>query len=96
MAALSPADKAQLLRAVARQLGDTIPGVESQPNVCGGEACIARTRIPVWVLEQARRLAQASPAEALPVYREAAEADRLDPTPAREALRLMATLPQDT
>ena len=26
------------------------------PGVCGGEPCIVRTRIPVWVLEQARRL----------------------------------------
>jgi uncharacterized protein (DUF433 family) len=24
--------------------------------VCGGEPCIVRTRIPVWLLEQARRL----------------------------------------
>jgi uncharacterized protein (DUF433 family) len=24
--------------------------------VCGGEACIVRTRVPIWVLEQARRL----------------------------------------
>jgi uncharacterized protein (DUF433 family) len=31
-------------------------GIESQPNICGGEPCIARTRIPVWLLEQARRL----------------------------------------
>jgi len=31
-------------------------GIESQPGVCGGEPCIVRTRIPVWVLEQARRL----------------------------------------
>jgi uncharacterized protein (DUF433 family) len=30
--------------------------IESNPNVCGGSACIVRTRIPVWVLEQARRL----------------------------------------
>ncbi|HBL26317.1 MAG TPA: hypothetical protein DD490_05725 [Acidobacteria bacterium] len=30
--------------------------MESQPGVCGGEACIVRTRIPVWVLVQARRL----------------------------------------
>jgi uncharacterized protein (DUF433 family) len=35
---------------------DASPGVESRPGVCGGEPCIARTRIPVWVLEQARRL----------------------------------------
>jgi uncharacterized protein (DUF433 family) len=26
------------------------------PMLAGGEPCIVRTRIPVWVLEQARRL----------------------------------------
>lgn len=31
------------------------PGIESNPAVCGGEPCLARTRIPVWVLEAARR-----------------------------------------
>ncbi|HEX3657098.1 MAG TPA: DUF433 domain-containing protein [Pirellulales bacterium] len=29
--------------------------VEISPGVCGGEPRIARTRIPVWVLEQMRR-----------------------------------------
>jgi uncharacterized protein (DUF433 family) len=32
------------------------PGIETNPNVCGGEPCVAGTRIPVWLLEQARRL----------------------------------------
>ena len=32
------------------------PGIESILNVCGGEPCIVRSRIPVWLLEQARRL----------------------------------------
>jgi uncharacterized protein (DUF433 family) len=32
------------------------PGIDSRPDICGGEACIVRTRIPVWLLEQARRL----------------------------------------
>jgi uncharacterized protein (DUF433 family) len=41
---------------VVRDLGDAFPGVESIPGVCGGEPCIVRTRIPVWVLEQARQL----------------------------------------
>ena len=36
--------------------GRRAPGVESRLNVCGGEPCIAGMRIPVWVLEQARRL----------------------------------------
>jgi uncharacterized protein (DUF433 family) len=31
-------------------------GIESTPGVCGGEPRIAGTRIPVWTLEQARRL----------------------------------------
>jgi uncharacterized protein (DUF433 family) len=31
-------------------------GVESTLGVCGGEPRIVRTRIPVWTLEQARRL----------------------------------------
>ena len=53
---LTRAEKAQLLQLVVRDLGDAFPGVESTPGVCGGEPCIVRTRIPVWVLEQARRL----------------------------------------
>jgi len=53
---LSRAEKAQLLQWVARELADASPGIESTPGVCGGEPRIVRTRIPVWVLEQARRL----------------------------------------
>ena len=37
-------------------MADEFAGIEAQPEVCGGAACVARTRIPVWVLEQARRL----------------------------------------
>ena len=53
---MTRAEKAQLLQAVARDLGDAYPGIESTPGISGGEPCIVRTRIPVWVLEQARRL----------------------------------------
>jgi uncharacterized protein (DUF433 family) len=53
---LTRAEKAQLLRWAANDLSDVFPGVESRPGVCGGEPCIVRTRIPVWLLEQARRL----------------------------------------
>ena len=53
---MSRADKAQLLQWVARDLGDAFPGIESDPQVSGGEPCIVRTRIPVWLLAQARRL----------------------------------------
>jgi len=54
--ALSRAEKAELLRMVVQDLGDAFPGVESVPGFCGGDACIVRTRIPVWILEQARQL----------------------------------------
>jgi len=56
LSAMSKAEKAQLLQHVARDLGDATPGIDADPAVCGGEARIVRTRVPVWVLVQARRL----------------------------------------
>jgi len=56
LSSLTRAEKAQLLRTVVQDLDDAFPGIESNPGVCGGEPCIVRTRIPVWVLEQSRRL----------------------------------------
>lgn len=53
---MTRAEKAELLQWVVRDLGDAFPGIESSLGVCGGEPCIVRTRIPVWLLEQARRL----------------------------------------
>ena len=53
---LSPAEKAQVLQWIAQDLGGVFPGIEHTSNVIGGEAHIARTRIPVWLLVQARRL----------------------------------------
>jgi uncharacterized protein (DUF433 family) len=56
LSGLSRAEKAQVLQWVARDLGDTFPGIESVPGVSGGEPVIVRTRIPVWVLVRAREL----------------------------------------
>jgi uncharacterized protein (DUF433 family) len=53
---MSRAEKAQVLQWVVRDLGDAFPGIESTPGVCGGEPCIVRTRIPVWLLVRAREL----------------------------------------
>jgi len=53
---MTSSEKVQLLQWVARDLGESFPGIETDPHVSGGEACIVRTRVPVWVLEQARRL----------------------------------------
>ena len=52
---LSSAEKARLLQWVVRDIGDAVPGIETIPGISGGEPCIVRTRIPVWLLEQARR-----------------------------------------
>ena len=56
LSVMTKGEKAQLLQWVARDLGDAFPGIDSTPGVCGGEPCIVRTRIPVWVLVQARLL----------------------------------------
>ena len=53
---LSRGEKAQILKWVVQDLGDDFPGIDSRPDVCGGEPCVVRTPIPVWLLEQARRL----------------------------------------
>lgn len=52
---LTDAEKAQVLQWVARDLRGIIPGIASTPGISGGEACIVRTRIPVWVLVQMQR-----------------------------------------
>jgi uncharacterized protein (DUF433 family) len=53
---LTRAEKAQVLQWIVRDLADAFPGIDSTPDILGGEARIVRTRIPVWVLVQARRL----------------------------------------
>jgi uncharacterized protein (DUF433 family) len=52
---MTRAEKAQLLQRIVQDLGDAFPGIESRPDVCCGEPCIVRTRIPVWVLVRARQ-----------------------------------------
>jgi uncharacterized protein (DUF433 family) len=56
VADLTPSAKAQTLQWLLRDLTSGFRGVESSPGVAGGEACLVRTRIPVWVLVEARRL----------------------------------------
>ena len=56
IARLNRAEKAHLLQLLARDIAHTWPGIEKTPGVVGGEARVTRTRIPVWVLENYRRL----------------------------------------
>lgn len=67
LSTMTSGEKAQILQWVVRDLGDAFPGIESIPDVCGGEPCIVCTRIPVWVLVQAKRLG-ASESELLHAY----------------------------
>ncbi len=56
LAGMTPGEKAEVLQWLVKDIGNAFPGIESHPNVCGGVSCIVRTRIPVWVLVQARTL----------------------------------------
>ena len=56
LAALTPAEKATLVQRLALEVANVWPGIEKAPAVAGGAACIVRTRIPVWSLENYRRL----------------------------------------
>lgn len=53
---LTPPEKVQVLRTIVRDLGEAFPGIVKTPGVGGGAARIVRTRIPVWLLEHARRM----------------------------------------
>ena len=50
------ADKLQVLQTLVFSLTDLWPAIEQTPGVVGGDACIVRTRIPVWALVQYQRL----------------------------------------
>ena len=48
--ALTPEEKAQAIQFLAQSLSDFWPRIQKTPGVMGGEACIRKTRIPVWLL----------------------------------------------
>ena len=54
---MSLEDKVELLRDLIREISPfgTASGIEKTPNICGGDACIIRTRIPVWLLVSLRK-----------------------------------------
>ena len=54
--ALTLEEKAQAIQILAQSLSNAWKGIEKTPGVCGGEARIANTRIPVWSLVNYRRL----------------------------------------
>lgn len=53
---LTDAEKAQFMMQLLPVLSHAFAGIEKRPGVCGGDACVVRTLIPVWTLERYRRL----------------------------------------
>lgn len=54
--ALSAAEKTQIIELLSESITNTWNGIEKAPGICGGDACIENTRIPVWVIVQSRNL----------------------------------------
>ncbi len=65
--ALTTVEKAQAIQILVQSLTNTWQGIEKTPGVCGGDACIANTRIPVWSLVNDRYLGM-SDAEILKAF----------------------------
>ena len=49
-------EKAIVLQWVVSDLGGIYTGIDKTLGICGGEARIARTRIPVWLLVRQKQL----------------------------------------
>ena len=56
LASMSPAEKAQVLEHLSKDVSAITPGIQKTPGVIGGDACIRRTRIAVWMLVKAKRI----------------------------------------
>ena len=51
---LSVPERQIVLEEFATQSVEVAPGIFRTPGVCGGDACIRRMRIPVWLLQEGR------------------------------------------
>ncbi|MBC7969748.1 MAG: DUF433 domain-containing protein, partial [Verrucomicrobia bacterium] len=55
MLALSAIEKADAIQILTKTWSDRSPGISKTPGVCGGDACIANTRLPVWLFVSLRQ-----------------------------------------
>lgn len=74
LSALTPAEKAEAIQMLVSNLTHSGLGIQKTPGVMGGDACIGRTRIPVWLLVSYRRQG-ASDANILEGYPQLSAAD---------------------
>ncbi|NES20311.1 MAG: DUF433 domain-containing protein [Symploca sp. SIO3E6] len=56
LSSLTPVQKAQAIQFLLKATGSYSVGIHKTPGVCGGDACVGNTRIPVWSLVNERRL----------------------------------------
>jgi uncharacterized protein (DUF433 family) len=54
--ALPLTEKAAIIQSLTQTINIGSKGITKTPGVCGGEACIAGTRIAIWLLVEARCL----------------------------------------
>ncbi|TAE47653.1 MAG: DUF433 domain-containing protein [Oscillatoriales cyanobacterium] len=54
--ALTPIEKTQAIQLLVQSLSNTWQGIEKTPGVCGGDARITKTRIPIWSIANYRLL----------------------------------------
>jgi|SRR4028118_357061 uncharacterized protein (DUF433 family) len=72
--ALTPTEKAEAIQILTQTLTNGSLGITKTPDVCGGDACIAKTRIPVWLMVSYRSQGS-SDAELLDFYPHLSAAD---------------------
>jgi uncharacterized protein (DUF433 family) len=72
--ALTPTEKAEVIQILTKNLSNGSRGITKTPDVCGGDACIDKTRIPVWLMVSWRRQGM-SDAELLNLYPHLTAAD---------------------
>lgn len=72
--ALTPTERAEAIQILTQTLSNRSQGITKTPNVMGGDACIANTRLPVWLFVSLRQQG-ASDADLLEAYPHLTAAD---------------------
>ena len=72
--ALTKAEKVEVIQILTQNFLHNSRGISKTPGVVGGDACIAKTRIPVWSLVNYRRIG-ASDAQILEAFPHLSAAD---------------------
>jgi uncharacterized protein (DUF433 family) len=71
---LTPTEKAEAIQILTKTLSNGSLGITKTPGVMGGDACIDKTRLPVWLFVSLKRQG-ATDAELLNMYPHITAAD---------------------